>query len=142
MQLLLIRFAPSKSDEEKLWEKLTSDPDVAAKCQILGQYLTFCSNIRVRSQLLPQLLPLCLVNRTVKQEVFRRFNFTSQFRAKITGLPALPTCILPASALPTHCVLDPSDGVFGRFDLAALGGCHTLNVCYVMLCYVNEKNEL
>ena len=34
----------------------------------------------------------------------------------------------------THCVLDPSDGVFGRFDLAALGGCHTLNVCYVMLC--------
>ena len=22
----------------------------------------------------------------------------------------------------------------GRFDLAALGGCHTLNVCYVMLC--------
>ena len=24
-------------------------------------------------------------------------------------------------------------GVFGRFDLAALGGCHTLNVCYVML---------
>ena len=34
----------------------------------------------------------------------------------------------------THCVLDPSDGVFGRFDLAALGGCHTLNVCYV--CYV------
>ena len=35
----------------------------------------------------------------------------------------------------THCLLDPSDGVFGRFDLAALGGCHTLNVCYVMLCY-------
>ena len=33
----------------------------------------------------------------------------------------------------THCVLDPSDGVFGRFDLAALCGCHTLNVCYVML---------
>ena len=30
---------------------------------------------------------------------------------------------------------DPSDGVFGRFDLAALGGCHTLNVCYVMLCF-------
>ena len=26
-------------------------------------------------------------------------------------------------------VLDPSDGVFGRFDLAALCGCHTLNVC-------------
>ena len=24
-------------------------------------------------------------------------------------------------------------GVFGRFDLAALGGCHTLNVCYVSL---------
>ena len=28
------------------------------------------------------------------------------------------------------------DGVFGRFDLAALCGCHTLNVCYVMLCYI------
>ena len=25
--------------------------------------------------------------------------------------------------------LDPSAGVFGRFDLAALCGCHTLNVC-------------
>ena len=25
--------------------------------------------------------------------------------------------------------LDPSDGVFGRFDLAAPCGCHTLNVC-------------
>ena len=25
--------------------------------------------------------------------------------------------------------LDPSDGVVGRFDLAALCGCHTLNVC-------------
>ena len=35
-----------------------------------------------------------------------------------------------------HCIplfLDPSDGVFGRFDLAALCGCHTLNICYVML---------
>ena len=28
--------------------------------------------------------------------------------------------------------LDPSDGVFGRFDLAALCDCHTLIVCYVM----------
>ena len=28
--------------------------------------------------------------------------------------------------------LDPSDGVFGRFDLAALCGCHTLNVCYLL----------
>jgi hypothetical protein len=26
-------------------------------------------------------------------------------------------------------VLVPSDGVFGRFDLVALCGCHTLNVC-------------
>ena len=41
----------------------------------------------------------------------------------------------------THCVLDPSDGVFGRFDLAALGGCHTLNVCYVMLCYVHALGD-
>jgi hypothetical protein len=26
-------------------------------------------------------------------------------------------------------VVVPSNGVFGRFDLAALRGCHTLNVC-------------
>ena len=25
-----------------------------------------------------------------------------------------------------------NNGLFGRFDLAALGGCHTLNVCYVL----------
>jgi hypothetical protein len=30
-------------------------------------------------------------------------------------------------------VLVPSDGVFGRFDLAALRGCHTLNVCLFVL---------
>jgi hypothetical protein len=29
-------------------------------------------------------------------------------------------------------VLVPSDGVFGRFDLVALCGCHTLNVCFVL----------
>ena len=29
--------------------------------------------------------------------------------------------------------LDPSDGVFGRFDLAALCGCRTLNFLFV--CY-------
>ena len=35
--------------------------------------------------------------------------------------------------------LDPSDGVFGRFDLAALCGCHTLNVCCccLLLSYVD-----
>jgi hypothetical protein len=27
-------------------------------------------------------------------------------------------------------VLVPSGGVFGRLDLAALRGCHTLNVCF------------
>ena len=32
--------------------------------------------------------------------------------------------------------LDPSDGVFGRFDLAALCGCHTLNVC---CCYIHSS---
>jgi hypothetical protein len=31
-------------------------------------------------------------------------------------------------------LLVPSDGVFGRFDLAALRGCHTLNVC-LFICY-------
>ena len=33
--------------------------------------------------------------------------------------------------------LDPSDGVFGRFDLAALCSCHTLNVWYV--CYAMSR---
>jgi hypothetical protein len=33
-------------------------------------------------------------------------------------------------------VLVPSDGVFGRFDLVALCGCHTLNVC---LFVIDEK---
>ena len=27
-----------------------------------------------------------------------------------------------------------TNGVFGRFDLAALGGCHTLNVCCCCCC--------
>ena len=30
--------------------------------------------------------------------------------------------------------LDPSAGAFGRFDLAALCGCRTLNFCFVCLC--------
>ena len=30
--------------------------------------------------------------------------------------------------------LDPSDGVFGRFDLAALCGCRTLNFC-LFVCF-------
>ena len=29
--------------------------------------------------------------------------------------------------------LDPSDGAFGRFDLAALCGCRTLNFCFFVL---------
>ena len=29
--------------------------------------------------------------------------------------------------------LDPSDGVFGRFDLGALCGCHILHVCLFYL---------
>ena len=38
-------------------------------------------------------------------------------------------------AMHTQCklFLDPSDGVFGRFDLAALCGCRTLNFCFVCL---------
>ena len=34
--------------------------------------------------------------------------------------------------------LDPSDGVFGHFGLAALCGCHTLNVC---CCCCNEGQQ-
>ena len=29
--------------------------------------------------------------------------------------------------------LDPSDGVFGCFNVAALRGCHTLNVCLLLV---------
>ena len=32
--------------------------------------------------------------------------------------------------------LDPSDGVFGRFDLAALCGCRTLNFCFLFVCFL------
>ena len=32
--------------------------------------------------------------------------------------------------------LDPSDGVFGRFDLAALCGCRTFNFCLLFVCYI------
>ena len=35
--------------------------------------------------------------------------------------------------------LDPSDGVFGRFDLAALCGCRTLNVCLFVLLFWMAK---
>ena len=35
--------------------------------------------------------------------------------------------------------LDPSDGAFGRFDLAALCGCRTLNFClFVLFIHVVE----
>jgi hypothetical protein len=34
-------------------------------------------------------------------------------------------------------VLVPSDGVFGRFDLVAMCGCHTLNVC-LFVCLLNR----
>ena len=36
--------------------------------------------------------------------------------------------------------MDPSDGVFGRFDLAALCGCRTLNVC-LFVCLKAAKAE-
>jgi hypothetical protein len=35
-------------------------------------------------------------------------------------------------------VLVPSDGVFGRFDLVALCGCHTLNVCLFVCIQGNQ----
>ena len=38
-------------------------------------------------------------------------------------------CCMHCDLLWKPLCLDPSDGVFGRFDLAALCGCHTLNVC-------------
>ena len=37
--------------------------------------------------------------------------------------------------------LNPSDGVFGCFDLAALCGCHTLNACCFMLCYSSGRSS-
>ena len=40
--------------------------------------------------------------------------------------------------------LDPSDGAFGRFDLAALCGCRTLNFCLFMLHvrYIKQASDL
>ena len=39
--------------------------------------------------------------------------------------------------------LDPSDGVFGRFDLAALCGCHTLNVrCCCCCCCLTLSDKM
>ena len=35
--------------------------------------------------------------------------------------------------------LDPSDGVFGRFDLAALCGCRTLNFCLFVLTQASNQ---
>ena len=35
--------------------------------------------------------------------------------------------------------LDPSDGVFGRFDLAALCGCRTLNFCLFVNCHLTRR---
>ena len=36
--------------------------------------------------------------------------------------------------------LDPSDGVFGRFDLAALCGCRTLNFC-LFVCLISAQSR-
>jgi hypothetical protein len=41
----------------------------------------------------------------------------------VVGRPSAPGWVLAPH------ILVPSDGVFGRFDLAALRGCHTFNVC-------------
>ena len=38
--------------------------------------------------------------------------------------------------------LDPSDGAFGRFDLAALCGCRTLNFCLFVCLLWREQEEL
>ena len=46
-----------------------------------------------------------------------------------------------SSSVPLLCMLDLLI-VFGRFDLAALCGCHTLNVCYVMLLFVCSSSWL
>ena len=38
--------------------------------------------------------------------------------------------------------LDPSDGVFGRFDLAALCGCRTLNFCLFVRVQIRSSVQL
>ena len=43
---------------------------------------------------------------------------------------------------PPKLCLDPSDGVFGRFDLAALCGCHTFNVCCSFCCCCISTSQL
>jgi hypothetical protein len=48
-----------------------------------------------------------------------------------------PSCLLAGIELVlAPFVFVPSDGVCGRFDLAALRGCHTLCVCLFIECVV------
>ena len=58
-------------------------------------------------------------------------------RNLLNGLSCLDTCFGISTAwlvVWKPLCLNPSDGVFGRFDLAALCGRHTLNVCCCCCC--------
>ena len=46
-------------------------------------------------------------------------------------------CMCGGVELISKLFLDPSDGVFGRFDLAALCGCRTLNFC-LFVCFMHS----
>ena len=60
------------------------------------------------------------------------FGYTHQSPAGDLFAVSVVGCLLGYSSCLVVWIplfLDPSDGVFGRFDLAALCGCRTLNFC-------------
>ena len=67
------------------------------------------------------------------------FGYTHQSPAGDLFAVSVVGCLLGYSSCLVVWIplfLDPSDGVFGRFDLAALCGCRTLNFClFVLLHY-------
>ena len=64
------------------------------------------------------------------------FGYTHQSPAGALFAVSVVGCLLGYSSCLVVWIplfLDPSDGVFGRFDLAALCGCRTLNFCLFVM---------
>jgi hypothetical protein len=55
--------------------------------------------------------------------------------ANMPSMDLVGILFLDGSPVLAPSILVPSDGVFGRFDLVALCGCHTLNVGSHHVCY-------
>jgi hypothetical protein len=57
----------------------------------------------------------------------------SDANAELVGVGVSKLVELGCNPPFTRCVLVPSDGVFGGFNLAGPSGCHTLNACLVVV---------